>query len=127
MNIDQLKTDWKRYNQKLELSQRLNEQLIHSMLKERSRSRIAMIRRDNMLYMILMMANLAILGAIFAGNPFDFEYALQYIPYGILAIGLLLTVVALFKSLQSFNVNLNHVDLDFFLKKTIAEFEKSKK
>ena len=58
MNIDQLKTDWQRYNQKLELSQRLNEQLIHSMLKERSRSRIAKIRRDNILYMVLMMMNL---------------------------------------------------------------------
>ena len=127
MNIDQLKTDWQRYNQKLELSQRLNEQLIHSMLKERSRSRIAKIRRDNILYMVLMMMNLVILAAIFAGNPFDFKYALQYIPYGILAIGVLLAMVSLFKSLQSFNVNVNHVNLDAFLKKTIVELEKNRK
>ena len=126
MNIDQLKTDWQRYNQKLELSQRLNEQLIHSMLKERSRSRIAKIRRDNILYMVLMMMNLVILAAIFAGNPFDFKYLLQYIPYGILTIGVLMAMVSLFKSLQSFNVNLNHVNLDAFLKKTI-EFEKNRK
>lgn len=127
MNIDQLKTDWQRYNQKLELSQRLNEQLIHSMLKERSRSRIAKIRRDNILYMVLMMMNLVILAAIFAGNPFDFKYLLQYIPYGILTIGVLMAMVSLFKSLQSFNVNLNHVNLDAFLKKTIVEFEKNRK
>ena len=127
MNIDQLKTDWQRYNQKLELSQRLNEQLIHSMLKERSRSRIAKIRRDNILYMVLMMMNLVILAAIFAGNPFDFKYLLQDIPYGILTIGVLMAMVSLFKSLQSFNVNLNHVNLDAFLKKTIVEFEKNRK
>ena len=127
MNIDQLKTDWQRYNQKLELSQRLNEQLIHSMLKERSRSRIAKIRRDNILYMVLMTMNLVILAAIFAGNPFDFKYLLQYIPYGILTIGVLMAMVSLFKSLQSFNVNLNHVNLDAFLKKTIVEFEKNRK
>ena len=127
MNIDQFKTDWLLYNQKLELSQRLNEQLIHSMLKERSRSRIAKIRRDNMLYMILMMVNLAILAAIFTGNPFDFKYSLQYIPYGILTIGVLMAIFSLFKSLQSFNVNLNHVNLDLFLKKTIVEFEKNRK
>lgn len=127
MNIDQIKTDWQRFNQKLELSQRLNEQLIHSILKERSRSRIAKIRRDNMLYMLLMIMNLVILAAIFAGNPFDFKYLMQYIPYGILTIGVLLAIVSLFKSLQSFNVNLNHVNLDFFLKKTIIEFEKSRK
>lgn len=127
MNIDQLKTDWQRYNQKLELSQRLNEQLIHSMLKERSRSRIAKIRRDNILYMVLMIMNLVILAAIFAGNPFDFKYALQYIPYGILTIGVLMAMVSLFKSLQSFNVNVNHVNLDAFLKKTIVELEKNRK
>mgnify|MGYP003487822916 FL=1 len=127
MNIDQLKTDWQQYKQKLELSQRLNEQLIHSMLKERSRSRIAKIRRDNILYMVLMMMNLVILAAIFAGNPFDFKYLLQYIPYGILTIGVLMAMVSLFKSLQSFNVNLNHVNLDAFLKKTIVEFEKNRK
>ena len=90
MNIDQIKTDWQRFNQKLELSQRLNEQLIHSILKERSRSRIAKIRRDNMLYMLLMIMNLVILAAIFAGNPFAFKYLMQYIPYGILTIGVLL-------------------------------------
>ncbi len=127
MNIDQIKSDWQRYSQKLELSQRLNEQLIHSMLKERSRSRIAKIRRDNMLYMFLMIVNLAILAAIFAGNPFDFKYSLQYIPYGILTIGVLMAIVSLLKSLQSLNVNLNHVNLDFFLKKTIVEFEKNRK
>ncbi|HRP58097.1 hypothetical protein [Agriterribacter sp.] len=127
MNIDQLKADWQRYHQKLELSQRLNEQLMHSMLKERSRSRVAKIRRDNMIYMILMMMNLVILTAIFAGNPFDFKYSLQYIPYGILTTGVLLALVSLFKSLQSFNVNLNHVDIERFLKKTITELEKSRK
>lgn len=71
--------------------------------------------------------NLVILAAIFAGNPFDFKYSLQYIPYGILTIGVLMAMVSLFKSLQSFNVNLNHVNLDAFLKKTIVEFEKSRK
>ncbi|HTN05576.1 hypothetical protein [Agriterribacter sp.] len=127
MNIDQIKADWQRYNQKLALSQRLNEQLIHSMLKERSRSRIEKIRRNNMLYMLLMIMNLVILAAIFAGNPFDFKYSLQFVPYGILTIGVLLAIVSLFRSLQSFNVNVNHVNLDFFLKKTIVEFEKNRK
>ena len=127
MNIDQMKTDWQRYNQKLELSQRLNEQLIHSMLRERSRSRITKIRRNNILYMVLMMMNLVILAAIFIGNPFDFKYSLQYIPYGILTIGVLMALISLLKSLKSFNVNVNHVNLDFFLKKIIVEFEKTRK
>ena len=127
MNLEQLKTEWREYDQKLALSQRLNEQIIQSMLRERSRSRVAKIRRENILYLVLMLLNLVLLGAIFAGNPFDFKYDLQYIPFGILAAGVLIAIASLIKSLQSFNVDLNTVNLDHFLRKTIWEFEKNKK
>ncbi|MDB5246769.1 MAG: hypothetical protein JWQ40_1163 [Segetibacter sp.] len=127
MDLEQVKTEWQQYNQKLELSQRLNEQLIMSILRERSRSRVSKIRRDNTLYMILMVLNLVLLSAIFAGNPFDFKYNIQYIPYGALAIGVILAIFSLIRSFKTFDVNLNNVSLDSFLKKTIYEYEKNKK
>lgn len=127
MDIEQLKTEWKQYNQKLALSQRLNEQVIHSMLRERSRSRVSKIRRDTVIYIILMLLNLVFFAGIFAGNPFDFRYAAQYIPYGLLTVGVLLAVVSLIKTLQRFNVNTNKVNLHSFLKTTIDEYEKNKK
>jgi hypothetical protein len=127
MNIEQLKTEWQRYNEKLSLSQRLNDQMIVSMMKERSRSRIAKIRQENILHMISMVLTLAFLTGIFIGNPFDFEYSLQYVPYGLLAIGVLLAIATLVKSLQSFRMNINKVSLDIFLRRIIDEFEKSKR
>jgi len=127
MNIDEIKTEWKQYSKKLEVSQRLNEHLILSMLKERSRSRVSKIRRNNTIYFVLMLLTLLFLAAIFAGNPFDFKYRLQYIPYGILFIGVLLAIISLVKSLKTFTTNINNVSLDNFLKKTIAEYEKNKK
>ena len=127
MNIDEIKTEWKQYSKKLEVSQRLNEHLILSMLKERSRSRVSKIRRNNTVYLVLMLLTLLFLAAIFAGNPFDFKYRLQYIPYGILFIGVLLAIISLVKSLKTFTTNINNVSLDNFLKKTIAEYEKNKK
>jgi hypothetical protein len=126
MNIDQIKSEWQQYNQKLELTQRLNEQLIRSMLRERSRSRVSKIRRNNWTYLVLMTINLVVLAAIFAGNPFDFKYALQYVPYGMLAIGVVLAILSLIKSLKSFDVNMNNVSLDIFLRRTIEEYEKNK-
>src|SRR5688572_11655462 len=98
MNIEDIKTEWKQFNRQLESSQRLNEHLLTSMLKERSRSRVSKIRRDNIIYLVLMFANLAFLAAIFIGNPFDFKYSLQYAPYALLAGGVILAVVALVKS-----------------------------
>ena len=127
MNLEEIKTEWIQYNQKLATSQRLNEQLILSMLRERSKSRVSKIRRDNSIYMVLMMLSFLFIVAIFAGNPFDFKYKLQYVPYGILAIGVLLAIVSLTKSMQSFSININNVSLDVFLKKTIEAYEKNKK
>ena len=127
MDIEKIKTEWKQYNHKLALSQRLNEHVIQSMLRERSRSRVSKIRRDSILYLVLMILNLVILAAIFAGNPFDFKYMVQYIPYGILAVGVLLAMRSLIKTLRLFNVDTNNVSLDSFLKRTIEGYEKNKK
>ena len=127
MNIDEIKTEWKQYSKKLEVSQRLNEHLILSMLKERSRSRVSKIRRNNTIYLVLMLLTLLFLAAIFAGNPFDFKYRLQYIPYGILFIGVFLAIISLVKSFKTFTTNINSVSLDNFLKRTIEEYDKNKK
>lgn len=127
MNIEEIKTEWAGFSQKLSSTQRLSEQLILSMLRERSMSRVAKIRRNNTLYLVLMFANLVLLAAIFAGNPFDFRYTIQFIPYGILAIGILLAIISLVKSLQSINVNINNASLGSFLKRAIEAYEKNKK
>src|ERR671921_226196 len=115
MNIDELKTEWKQYNQKLAVSQRLNEHLIQSMLRERSRSRVSKIRRECIVLMILMCINLVLFAAIFAGNHFDFKYALQFIPYGLLTLGAVLAIISLIKTLRRLNVNTNTVNLHSFL------------
>lgn len=127
MNIEEIKNEWKQFNRQLESSQRLNDHLITSMLKERSRSRVSKIRRDTIIYLLLMLANLVFLAALFAGNPFDFTYNVQFAPYGLLAIGVIMAVVALLRNLQRFNKDLNEVSLDNFLHITIAGYEKNKK
>jgi DNA integrity scanning protein DisA with diadenylate cyclase activity len=74
-----------------------------------------------------MIINLVLLGAILAGNPFDFRYTLQYIPYCMLAIGVILAILSLLRSFKSFNDNMNRVNLDTFLKRTIDGYEKNRK
>ena len=127
MNIEELKTEWKQYNQKLALSERLNERLIQSMLRERSRSRVSKIRRDSVILMVLMFINLIFFAAIFAGNPFDFRYTVQFIPYGLLTIGAVLAILSLVRTLRRFNVNMNTVNLHSFLATTIIGYEKNRK
>lgn len=127
MNIEELKVEWTAYNKKLTVSQRLNEQLIQSMLKERSRSRISKLRKENIFLLLYMVIVLIFLVAIFIGNPFDFNYTWQYLPYSMLTVGVILAIFSLYKSLRNFNVDINTICLDDFLKKTIAAYEKNKK
>lgn len=127
MTIEEIKTEWQRIDKQLETSRRLNEQLIQTMLRERSRSRVAQIRRNNAFYMGAMVLNLLLLAAIFVGNPFDFKYTLQYVPYAILAVGVLLAIVSLVRSFQMFTVDINTRSIEGFLTKILSEYDKNKK
>ena len=127
MNIEDLKTEWVKYERKLETAQRLNEHIITSMLKERSKSRVAKIRTKNAIYMVLMILDLLFLAAVFVGNPFDFKYNIQFVPFGVLVIGVLLAILSLVKSMQNFSGDLNKINLESFLKKSIGAYEKTRK
>ena len=127
MNVEQIKEEWARYNEKLSLSRQLSDKLIISMLKERSRSRISAIRRSNLLYLLLMSLVLILLIAIFTGNPFDFEYSWQFIPYGVLVIGVIITIITLVQSLLGLPADLNKLDLSSFLKQTVSAYDRKKK
>lgn len=127
MNMEELKTAWRGYEQQLSVTQRLSERLIMGMLQERSRSRVAKIRRENILLLIYLFIVLALLAAIFAGNPFDFSASWQYIPYGVLTIGVLMAMATLFRNQQDLNADINTTGLALFLKRIIESYEKTKK
>jgi hypothetical protein len=127
MNLEQMKTEWQQYDHQLSKTNRLNEQLIESMIRERSRSRVDWIRKESMLLLFYMTGVTLFLVAIFAGNPFDFRFTWQYVPYGILATGVLMAIVSLVKNIRNFDVDINRVDLFSFLNRTIDGYEKNKK
>ena len=74
-----------------------------------------------------MVAELVLLGAIFLGNPFDFIYPIQFVPYGLLAVGILMALVAIYRSNTIVNVDMNSTTLGAFLNHVIKEYEKNKK
>jgi hypothetical protein len=127
MSIEEMKTAWELYNRKLVASQKLNQQMVVGILKERSRSRVSRIRKENFVQLALMLIISAFLIALLIGNPFDFRYTLQYVPYTILLIGVLLAIGSIYKSLRQLDVNLNKENLGVFLHKTIREYEKNRK
>ncbi|WP_394992701.1 hypothetical protein [Emticicia sp.] len=127
MNLEELKSAWQVYDQKLRSSQAINEKIIFSMIRERSNSRISSIKRDNMLLLLLMFLEFFFLIAVFAGNPFDFDYLWQFMPFLFLSVGNLMAIVVLFKVYRMIKTDITDANLSFFLQKMIDGYEKNKK
>jgi len=127
MTLDDLKNPWQQYNQQLTASKKLNEQLLLSMIKERSTSRVSKIRRESFMLLLVLGIEMIFLVAIIIGNPFDFKYQLQFIPYALLGIAVLMAIYSLFKTIQNFDVTITNDGLAAFLQKTIDAYDKNRK
>jgi multisubunit Na+/H+ antiporter MnhB subunit len=126
MNLDELKTAWTEYDQKLSVSNRINEEILSGMIRDRSVSRVSRIRRSNFMLLIWMFLVLAFIIAIIFGNPFDFKYSWQFIPYLVIGLSVFAAIGSILVTLRRFDVNLSASNLSGFLVKIIAGYEKNK-
>jgi hypothetical protein len=125
MNLDELKTEWKQFDQKVQSTQRINEKIIVSMITERSSERFLKVRRNYLFGLAWMLVCLLFGIAILAGNPFDYEFTIQYVPTAIFCVCLLILISALFKLyLDLQKVDITHSTVELSLKKIIAVYER---
>lgn len=127
MNLEELKSAWQAYDLKLQTSQLLTEKLIVGMIRDRSKSRVSQIRKENKFFFILLIFELLVLGAVFTGNPFDFTHTMQFVPFALLAVGILMALWTVYKSQMILETDMNDTTLGAFLKKVIREYEKNKR
>ncbi len=85
MTLDDFKASWQTFDVRLQSAQLLNQQLLNSMIGERSRSRMERVKRQHLLGGMASLFWLGVCAAILAGNPFDFRQALEYAPIVLLA------------------------------------------
>jgi hypothetical protein len=126
MNLDELKTVWRVYDQKIKTSQTINDKLIESMIKERSTSRVALIKKQYQFFSIMLAAEFILIIAILTGNPFDFTYRLQFVPYIFLGSCILIALVNILKLYKQLNDNFSGNPIGVFLKIMVAGYEQNK-
>lgn len=127
MNLDELKTAWREYDRKIQLSHAINEKIILRMISDRSTSRLGKIRREYLLSFIYMFAMLALFMCIFIWNPFDYTHIFQYTPTALQSTCILITLILLFNGQRDLRVDINQSNLDASLKTIIAVYEKAEK
>ena len=93
MNVDELKTAWQKLDRKVQATQSLNEKLITSIVTERSENRFQTVRRNYLLGFGWIGLCFAAGVAVIFGNPFDYQYKIQYLPM-VIYCGCLIIIAA---------------------------------
>lgn len=128
MNLDELKTAWKEYDSRLAATEEINQKVIASMIRERSVSRVARIRRRYTEMLCLFLFYTVCLGSLFFGNPFDYNSPAQYTPLAVLALCCVLMVIFLFRARMALKeIGLDRQNLQEALVQIIAVYAKYKK
>jgi hypothetical protein len=125
MNIAELKSAWNEYDDKLRAVHSINDKIILSMIRERSKSRFSRIENMYRLSLILNTIWILIITATLLTNPFDFNHPAQYIPMIIVDLSLFIfSGISIISYLELRKVNLYRFSLEESLKKIIPIFEK---
>ncbi|HEX5026126.1 MAG TPA: hypothetical protein VFV68_12680, partial [Agriterribacter sp.] len=127
MNLDELKTVWQEYDRKLQSAQSVNERIINSMIRERSHSRLARLRRENSFLAALTLLWAFLFCAVLIGNPFDFRYVIQYVPTALLLFWAVASFSRLMIGYRILKADFEQPDLSRTLSKLIALYEKHNK
>ena len=128
MTIDELKTAWQTYDTRLQLTHKLSDKLIISMIKEKSQSRLAKVKRHYLIGLFYIIALLCFSVAVLIGNPFDYTYILEYLPIALYALGLAILIISMFNTNRKLQqVEINQSNLGNSLKQIASILEKYQK
>ena len=90
MELELLKQSWERLDKKIQHTAFFNQTLVERIISSRVKTTVDKIKSlYNGFYVVMSAETIALLG-ILAGNPFDFKYTLQYLPYLLLLIGVII-------------------------------------
>ncbi|GAB3342556.1 hypothetical protein GCM10027299_57470 [Larkinella ripae] len=126
MNLDELKSTWQAYDEKILASQHLSERLVFLMLKDRSKSTLARMQRNLRFAGSIMTGVILFFSAAIVGNAFDYTRWYFYIPsvlYISLALAALIVVGQNYHSLS--RVSLSRQNLHESLTTVLQRHEKA--
>ncbi|CAN5819956.1 hypothetical protein BH24BAC1_BH24BAC1_38710 [soil metagenome] len=120
MNLDEIVVTWTAYDQKLAASAGIQEKLIKNMIRERSGSTLADIRRNYIFTLLLMGGIVTFCTLSVLYNAFDYTHPIQHIS---LILDIFASLVSGFLGLKAgraTQVDLNHDHLAGSLQKAVA-------
>lgn len=125
MEIETLKAAWQDYDRLLQTTPELSKEALHSLIRERSRSRIAQIKTEYGVTCVFSFLLILFFGAVIGGNPFDFHYRIQFLPAILIMGWTLVFIIILLRGYREVNISIHADNLILSLKKVIAAYTRS--
>lgn len=126
MELEELKTAWGMYDKRILSSQTITQKLIESMIKERSVSRVERLKKQYFGFFVLLIIEAGFMLAILFGNPFDFKYQVQFLPFLLLLTGIIVAFINLTRYYEKISQPLTNKNIGTFLKSILDFYEKNK-
>ena len=127
MELEELKTAWGMYDKKILSTQTITQKLIESMIKERSVSRVERLKKQYLSFFVLLIVEAGFMIAILFGNPFDFKYQIQFLPFLLLLMGIIVAFINLTRYYEKINKPFIDKNIGTFLNDILDFYEKNKK
>lgn len=126
MELEELKTTWGLYDKKIMSTQTITQKIIESMIKERSVSRVERLKKQYFGFFVLLIVEAGFMLAILFGNPFDFKYQIQFLPFLLLLMGIIVAFINLTQYYEKINTSLIDKNIGTFLHGILEFYEKNK-
>jgi hypothetical protein len=127
MELEELKTTWGIYDKKILSTQNITQKLIESMIKERSVSRVERLKKQYFSFFALLIVEAGFMLAILFGNPFDFKYQIQFLPFLLLLMGIIVAFINLTRYYEKISKSLIDKNIETFLNDILDFYEKNQK
>ena len=127
MELELLKKSWDNLSERVVHLATFNEKLVDHIIASRVMTTIDKINRLYRSFYAILAIEIVVLIAILLGNPFDFRYNIQYLPYGLLLPG----VIIAFFNLRHIHTSILKLSpgnqIDLYLKSIGAIYERNKR
>jgi hypothetical protein len=127
MELELLRTSWEKLDRKLQNTALFNEKLLENIISSRVGTTVDKIKRLYLGFYFVLTLEIIFLIALFIGNPFDFKYRLQFLPYVFLMIGVIVALINLISIDRAIRNLSPGGRIDQYLKNIVSIYEKNQR
>src|SRR5687767_14041972 len=127
MELEALKKSWESLGKRMQNAAALNQKLVETIISSRIMTTVDKIKRLYAFFYLILAVEAVVLIAIFLGNPFDFKNKLQFIPYGLILIGVIITFFNLLYICRSIQKLSPEIRIDHYLKGIVSVYDQKQR